>query len=103
MLTAEQSLQFILSRVDLLGRGTRAHERAAHRVLIDLTQRWAAPTDQYIDDSLAEPIGQDPTDQYIDDSLEMAEPIGQDLADITRHMTDLQHHYLKALFETEKA
>ncbi len=86
MLTAEQSLQFILSRVDLLGRGTRAHERAAHRVLIDLTQRWAAPTDQ-----------------YIDDSLEMAEPIGQDLADITRHMTDLQHHYLKALFETEKA
>lgn len=85
MLTAEQSLEFILSRVDILGRGTQAHERAAHRVLIDLTQRWA-----------------EPTDQYIDDSLEMAERIGQDLADITRHMTDLQHHYLKALFETEK-
>lgn len=33
----------------------------------------------------------------------MAERIGQDLADITRHMTDLQHQYLKVLFEIEKA
>ena len=33
----------------------------------------------------------------------MAERIGQDLADITRHLTDLQHQYLRALFETEKS
>ena len=59
MLTAERSLEFILSRVDLLGRGERAHERAAHHVLIDLTQRWAEPADQNIDDSpeMAERIG----------------------------------------------
>ena len=86
MLTTAQSLDLIIARVDLLGRGTRAHGRAAHRVLIGLTQRWA-----------------EPTDQYIDDSLEMAERIGQDLADITRHMTDLQLQYPKVLFEIEKA
>ena len=52
MLTAEQSLEFILSRVDQLGLSKKAHERAAHRALMDLTQRWAEPTDQYIDDAL---------------------------------------------------
>ncbi len=28
----------------------------------------------------------------------MAERIGQDLADLQRHIADLQHGYLKALF-----
>ena len=81
MLSAQDSLDFMLERVETLGRGTAAHERATYRALINLVQRWA-----------------EPTDQYIDNDLEMAERIGQDLADISRHLSDLQHHYLKALF-----
>ncbi len=81
MLSAEESLEFILQRVEELGRGEKAHEKAAYRALLNITQRWAEPTDAFIDDSLA-----------------MAERIGQDLADVQRHFADLQHAYLKALF-----
>ena len=71
----------MLERVEALGRGTAAHERATYRALIDIVQRWA-----------------EPTDQFIDNDLEMAERIGQDLAEISRHLSDLQHVYLKELF-----
>ncbi len=81
MLKAEESIEFILSRVETLGEGATPHERAAYRALINLTQRWA-----------------EPTDRYIDNDLEMAERIGQDLADLQRHLTDLQHSYMRALF-----
>ncbi len=81
MLSAEDSLQFILGRVEELGHGTKPHERAAYRALLHITQRWAEPGDGYIDDAIA-----------------MAERIGQDLADIQRHFADLQHAYMKALF-----
>ncbi|MEE8248246.1 MAG: hypothetical protein V3S87_13410 [Alphaproteobacteria bacterium] len=81
MLTAEQSLEFILGKVEELGDGAKTHHRAAYRALLHLTQRWA-----------------EPTDSFIDDGLEMAERIGQDLADVQRHIADLQHAYLKALF-----
>ncbi len=46
-----------------------------------MTQRWA-----------------EPTDLYISEDLQMAERIGQDLADISRHIQDIQHAYMKALF-----
>jgi hypothetical protein len=46
-----------------------------------MTQRWAEPTDLFVHEDLA-----------------MAERIGQDLADISRHIADIQHAYLKALF-----
>ncbi len=81
MLTAEQSLEFILGKVEELGDGAKTHHRAAYRALLHLTLRWA-----------------EPTDSFIDDGLEMAERIGQDLADVQRHIADLQHAYLKALF-----
>ena len=81
MLSAQDSLDFMLERVEALGSGSKGHERATYRALINLVQRWA-----------------EPTDQYIDDDLEMAERIGQDLAEISRHLSDLQHAYLKALF-----
>ncbi len=81
MLAAQDSVEFILGKVEDLGRGDRPHQRAAYRALIHLTQRWA-----------------EPTDLYIDQDLEMAERIGQDLADLQRHIADLQHRYLKALF-----
>jgi len=81
MLTAEQSLEFILHKVEDLRDGAHPHEKAAYRALIHLTQRWA-----------------EPTDAFIDNDLEMAERIGQDLADVQRHVADLQHAYLKALF-----
>ncbi len=81
MLTAEQSLEFILGKVEELGDGAKTHHRATYRALLHLTQRWA-----------------EPTDSFIDDGLEMAERIGQDLADVQRHIADLQHAYLKALF-----
>ena len=81
MLSAQHSLDFMLERVEALGQGGAAHERATSRALINLVQRWA-----------------EPTDQYIDNDLEMAERIGQDLAEISRHLSDLQHGYLKALF-----
>ena len=81
MLTADDSLEFILDQVQTLGRGDKAHEKAAYRALIHMTQRWA-----------------EPTDLYISEDLEMAERIGQDLADISRHIQDLQHAYMKALF-----
>ena len=85
MLKAEDSLEFILDRVQNLGQGTRPHEKAAYRALIHMTQRWAEPTDLFMCEDLA-----------------MAERIGQDLADIPRHISDIQHAYLKALF-TESA
>lgn len=85
MLNAEESLEFILGQVEDLGQGQRPDERAAYRALIHMTQRWAEPTDLFIDEDIA-----------------MAERIGQDLADLARHINDIQHAYLKALF-TEKA
>ncbi len=81
MLNAQDSLEFILGQVQDLGRGEKPHERAAYRALIHMTQRWA-----------------EPTDLYVDRDLEMAERIGQDLADISRHINDIQHAYLRALF-----
>ncbi len=53
----------------------------AYRALIHMTQRWAEPTDLFVHEDLA-----------------MAERIGQDLADISRHIADIQHAYMKALF-----
>ena len=85
MLNAEESLEFILGQVEDLGQGRRPDERAAYRALIHMTQRWAEPTDLYIDEDMA-----------------MAERIGQDLADLARHINEIQHAYMKALF-TEKA
>ena len=84
MLTAEQSLEFILHRVEKIGEGSKPHHRATYRALHHITQRWA-----------------EPTDSFIDNDLEMAERIGQDLDDIQRHIADLQHAYLKALFGDE--
>ncbi len=81
MLKAEESLEFILKKVQDLGGGDRPDQRAAYRALIHMTQRWAEPTDLFISEDLA-----------------MAEQIGQDLAEISRHINDIQHAYLKALF-----
>jgi hypothetical protein len=86
MMRAEQSLEFILGKVEEIGTGLKPHERAAYRALIHMTQRWA-----------------EPTDSFIDDDLEMAERIGQDLADVQRHISDIQHAYLKALFGGDAA
>lgn len=85
MLKAQDSLEFILNRIQELGRGTQPHERAAYRALIHMIQRWA-----------------EPTDLFIDENLQMAERIGQDLADITRHIHDVQHAYMNALFTERK-
>ncbi len=81
MMKAEESLEFILEKVQVLGRGDRPDQRAAYRALIHLTQRWAEPTDLFISEDLA-----------------MAERIGQDLAEISRHVNELQNAYMKALF-----
>ena len=81
MLNAEESLEFILGKVEGLGQGQRPDERAAYRALIHMTQRWAEPTDLYVDEDFA-----------------MAERIGQDLADLARHINEIQHAYMKALF-----
>jgi hypothetical protein len=86
MLTAQQSLEFILDKVEALGRGAQPHERAAYRALLHLTQRWAEPTGGLIDNDIA-----------------MAERIGQDLADVQRHFADLQQAYMKALFGDSEA
>ncbi|MFQ5468518.1 MAG: hypothetical protein ACE5DS_10355 [Kiloniellaceae bacterium] len=81
MLNAEQSLEFILEQVEGLSKGDRPDQRAAYRALIHMTQRWAEPTDLFVSEDLA-----------------MAERIGQDLAEISRHIADIQHAYMKALF-----
>ena len=86
MLKAEESLEFILEKVQDLGDGKRPDQRAAYRALIHMTQRWAEPTDLYISEDLA-----------------MAERIGQDLAEISRHINDIQHAYMKALFSETSA
>lgn len=86
MLTPEESLEFILDKVEELNAGSKTHHRAAYRALFHLTQRWA-----------------EPTDSFIDDGLEMAERIGQDLADLQMHIANLQHAYLKALFGDDGA
>ena len=81
MLSAEQSLEFILDKVEALRQGEKVHEVAAYKALMNLTQRWAEPMDSFIDDDLA-----------------MAERVGQDLAEVQRHIADLQHAYMRALF-----
>ncbi len=81
MLEAEASLEFILDRVQELGQGVKPDQKAAYRALIHMTQRWAEPTDLFVDEDLA-----------------MAERIGQDLTDISRHINEIQHAYMKALF-----
>ena len=81
MLQAEESLEFILDRVQELGQGVKPDQKAAYRALIHMTQRWAEPTDLFVDEDFA-----------------MAERIGQDLTDISRHINELQHAYMKALF-----
>ena len=84
MLKADDSLEFILEQVQDLGRGDKAHEKAAYRALIHMTQRWA-----------------EPTDLFIDEDLQMAERIGQDLADIARHDLVLPSpsHGLRAMID----
>ena len=81
MLHAEESLEFILDRVQELGQGVKPDQKAAYRALIHMTQRWAEPTDLFVDEDLA-----------------MAERIGQDLTDISRHINEIQHVYMKVLF-----
>ena len=46
MLSARDSLDFMLERVESLGHGDAAHEVATYRAPINLVQRWAEPTDQ---------------------------------------------------------
>lgn len=82
MLSVHDSVEFMLKRVDELGNGVKPHERAAYRALIHLAQHWA-----------------EPTDGLLDNDLEMAERIGQDLADLQRHIADLQDAYMGALFD----
>jgi len=81
MLHAEESLEFILDRVQELGQGVKPDQKAAYRALIHMTQRWAEPTDLFVDEDFA-----------------MAERIGQDLTDISRHINEIQHVYMKVLF-----
>ncbi len=81
MLHAEESLEFILDRVQEPGPGVKPDQKAAYRALIHMTQRWAEPTDLFVDEDFA-----------------MAERIGQDLTDISRHINEIQHAYMKALF-----
>ncbi len=44
MLQAEESLEFILDRVQELGQGAKPDQKAAYRALIHMTQRWAGPS-----------------------------------------------------------
>ncbi len=81
MLHAEESLEFILDKVQELGLGVKPDQKAAYRALIHMTQRWAEPTDLFVDEDFA-----------------MAERIGQDLTDISRHINEIQHAYMKVLF-----
>jgi hypothetical protein len=85
MLKAHASLEFILNRIQLLGRGEQPHERAAYRALIHMIQRWA-----------------EPTDLFVDEDLQMSQRIGQDLADIIRHISNIQNAYLQNLFTDAK-
>ncbi|MEN2975546.1 hypothetical protein P7L78_18695 [Tistrella bauzanensis] len=81
MLSANESLTFIRERIDALGTGQRHHEKAAHDALTLLSRRWSEEGGESMDNDLA-----------------VIEMIGQDLADLQRHIADLQHAYLKALF-----
>ncbi len=81
MLSAEDSIKFVRDRIKALGNGRRAHELAAHEAVKALMAQWQMPSDVSIDQDLA-----------------IAEQIGQDLADLQRHIADLQHSYMKALF-----
>lgn len=81
MLSGEDSVKFIRDRIKALGRGKTSHEKAAHKAITTLTENWNVPSDVSIDQDLA-----------------IAEQIGQDLADLQRHIADLQHRYMKALF-----
>ena len=81
MLMAEDSIKFVRDRIKKLGQGERAHELAAHEAINALMAQWRTPSDVSIDQDLV-----------------MAERICQDLADLQRHIADLQHSYMKALF-----
>ncbi len=85
MMKAEASLKFIHEKVEKLRNGAKPHERAAHTALARITELWDRPLDGAVDADLA-----------------MAEQIGQDLAELSRHIANIQHDYMKALFTDTK-
>lgn len=84
MLSAEESLDHIRKAVDVLGQNPRGHGRAAVKALDHLLADWSRRDGEAM--------------HGIDEDIVMAERIGQDLAELQRHVTDLQNDYMKALF-----
>ncbi len=85
MMKAEASLKFIHEKVEKLRNGAKPHERAAHTALSRITELWDRPRHDAVDADLA-----------------MAEQIGQDLAELSRHIANIQHDYMKVLFTDPK-
>lgn len=79
---SEASLKFIHAQVESLRDGVKPHERAAYAALTRITELWDQPH--------SGPVSQD---------LAMAEQIGQDLAELSRHIANIQHNYMKVLFK----
>ena len=84
-MTAEASLKFIHAQVESLRDGAKPHERAAYTALTRITELWDQPHKG--------PVSKD---------LALAEQIGQDLAELSRHIANIQHNYMTALFTDTK-
>lgn len=84
MLSAENSLKFVHDQVQKLAQGGTPQELAIHQALAALAERWSVPGGNEIDQGLI-----------------VAERIGQDLAELQRHLADLQSGYMKALFGSD--
>ena len=82
MMKAEASLKFIHAEIESLRDGDKPHERAAYTALTRITELWNQPHKGPVSEDLA-----------------MAEQIGQDLAELSRHIANIQHNYMKALFK----
>ncbi len=82
MMNAKASLKFIHAEVESLRDGEKPHERAAYRALKRITELWDQPHKGPVSEDLA-----------------MAEQIGQDLAELSRHIANIQHNYMMALFK----
>ncbi len=84
-MTAEASLKFIHAQVESLRDGVKPHERAAYVALTRITELWDQPHKG--------PVGKD---------LALAEQIGQDLAELSRHIANIQHNYTMTLIKDSK-
>lgn len=82
MISAQQSLDFIYDRISVLAESEHEQQCAMAMALNHLATRWTEPPENDVNEDIA-----------------VAEKIGQDLAELQRHIMDVQNAYMQRVFE----